>query len=108
VPVVRTGLLAGETLKLTVVILGFSDPGAALYWRPLGTGQFAKVPLTHVARGVYTVTLPAEATKADFEYYVEAQRQVATRPDGSHLMGHVRFPPTAPALNQTVVVVEAK
>jgi len=108
VPVVRTSLVAGETLKLTVVMLGFSDPGAALYWRPLGTGQFAKVPLKHVQRGVYTVTLPAEATKADFEYYVEAQCQVATRLDGSHLMGHMRFPATAPALNQTVVVVEAK
>jgi len=108
VPVVRTCLVAGEPLKLTVLMLGVKNPDAALYWRPLGTGQFAKVALKHVERGVYTVTLPAEATKADFEYYVEAHYQVATRLDGTHLMGRSTFPPTAPALNQTVVVVEAK
>ena len=47
-----------------------------------------------MARGVYAVTLPAEATTADFEYYIEAT--VA----GKRLV----FPPTAPAMNQTVVV----
>ena len=40
------------------------------------------MPLAHVARGVYTVTLPAEAVKADFEYYVQAdgRRQIAGLP----------------------------
>jgi hypothetical protein len=48
---------------------------------------------------VYRVTLPAEATKADLEYYV----QVAAG-DGREL----RFPAAAPSLCQTVVVVRGE
>jgi hypothetical protein len=55
--------------------------------------------LQHVARGVYQVTLPAEASKADFEYYVQA-----TTAGGAKLS----FPAAAPSLNQSVVVVNAK
>jgi hypothetical protein len=94
VPEVRTGITAGEPLSVKVIVLGVKPDAADLYWRPLGAGAFAKTPLVHVARGVYTVALPAEAVKADFEYYVEAVS------GGSKLV----FPPTAPALNQTVVV----
>jgi hypothetical protein len=108
VPVVRTSIIAGESLKLTVMILGFGSRSGDLYWRPLGKGDFARVPLTHIARGVYAVTLPAEATKADFEYYVEAEHRVATRLDGSPISGRTRFPATAPAINQTVVVAGEK
>jgi hypothetical protein len=97
VPVVRTSLLAGERLGLTVILAGATSGDAAVYWRPLATGEFGKMRLAHVARGVYTVTLPPEATKADFEYYVQAGC------DGGQTL---RWPPTAPALNQTVVVVE--
>ncbi len=91
---VRTGLVAGETLKLTVILLGLKPQTAELHWRPLGTGVYAKMPLTHVARSVYTVVLPVEAAAADFEYYVQA-----TTSDKS-----LMFPPTAPAINQTVVI----
>jgi len=47
-----------------------------------------------VARGVYTVTLPADAVKSDFEYYVQA------------LIGQrtIQFPATGAALPQTVIV----
>ena len=99
VPVVRTALVAGEPLNLTVLVSGVKPPAAdagALYWRALGAGQFAKVPLAHVARGVYRVTLPAQAAAADFEYYVQVTA------DGAKLS----FPPTAPVLNQSVVVVQ--
>lgn len=96
VPEVRTSLVAGEPLKLTVIVLGGKPQAAELCWRSLGPGEYAKVPLRHVARGVYTVTLPPEAVKDDFEYYVRAV--VGGRP--------LVFPPTAPSLNQTVVVVE--
>ena len=88
--------MAGETLRLTVIVLGAKPQAAELCWRPLGGDAMAKVPLAHVARGVYTVTLPAEAVKADFEYYVRAEA------GGKSLV----FPPTAPAMNQTVVVGE--
>jgi hypothetical protein len=94
VPAVRTGIVSGEAFKLTVTILGGQPEEAVVCWRPLGVGQFAKTPLRHVARGVYAVTLPAEAAGADFEYYVQAT--VGGKP--------LVFPPTAPALNQTVVV----
>jgi hypothetical protein len=96
VPEVRTGIVAGEAFKLTVIVLGAKPQAGELCWRPLGGDAFAKTPLVHVARGVYTVALPAEAVKADFEYHVQATA------DGKSLI----FPSTAPAMNQTVVVVE--
>ena len=52
------------------------------------------MPLTHVARGVYTVTLPPEAVKADFEYYIQGKSGDKT----------LQFPPAGSALPQTVVV----
>ena len=94
-PTVRTGILAGEALKLNVLLPGIEPREAALYWRPLGSGDFAKTPLVHAARSVYNVALPPEATKADLEYYIRVD-------DGK---GHVlHYPATAPKLNQTVVV----
>ncbi len=94
VPVVRTSVAPGEKLCLTVVVLGGKPENARLRFRPLGKGDFAAVPLKHVARGAYTVTLPTEALTADFEYYIEAT--VAGKP--------LVFPPTAPEMCQTVVV----
>jgi hypothetical protein len=46
-----------------------------------------------VARGVYEVTIPAQSD--DFEYYIEAQTPI----------GNATYPVTAPAINQTVVVL---
>jgi hypothetical protein len=101
VPVVRTALVAGEPLPLTVLILGPQPSGGVLSWRRLGEqgSAFAAIPLSHVARGVWTVTLPPVATRSDFEYFV----QVST---GNNQVLH--FPCTAPEMNQTVVVTEAK
>lgn len=96
VPELRTAISAGESLKLTVIVLGPRPQTAELCWRPLGRGDYAKVPLTHVARGVYSVALPAAALTADFEYYVEA----------SAGQQKLRFPATGAALPQTVVVCE--
>jgi len=70
-----------------------------LHWRPMGTGALAEMPLRHVARGVYEIALPPEATKADLEYYVEATTAAGVT---------LRFPPTAPTMNQTVVVVKSE
>ncbi len=93
---VRTGIVSGDRFRLSVTILGGEPAAAAVYWRPLGSGDFSTTPLEHVARGVYKATLPAEAVKADFEYYVQAT--VGDKP--------LVFPPTAPALAQSVVVEE--
>ncbi len=109
VPTVRTGILAGESLKLTVLLPGIDGHHvghhvpmvgvgeAALYWRPLGSGEFAKAPLAHEVRSVYQVSLPPEAAKADLEYYIRVD-------DGKGNILH--YPATAPKLNQTVVVEE--
>ena len=82
-------------MKLKVIILSEAPPRAAnLHWRKLGERRFAAVPLKLVARGVYSVLLPAGA-KDDFEYYIQVEPQRGQT---------VCYPATAPKLNQTVVV----
>lgn len=94
VPAKRTRLSSGESLQLKVILLGSNQTmQTKLYWRPLGKGTYGSVPLKHVARAVYTVTLPP--VRADLEYYIQAETK-----DGSA----IRWPVTAPDLNQTVVV----
>jgi len=95
VPTVRTALDAGEDLNLRIIILAEKPPRAAgVFVRPLGRGEFARVPLAHVARGVHSARITPPGGE-DFEYYVEA-----AAPDG----GAVRWPVTAPQMCQTVVV----
>ena len=80
---------------LKVIILSEAPPRTAtLCWRKLGQRRFEKLPLKLVARGVYSVQLPAGA-KDDFEYYIQAEPERG-KP--------VYFPATAPKINQTVVV----
>ncbi len=97
VPTVRTSVNPGEALDLRVLILSEDKPkDAAVYWRELGQGGFAKVRLSPVARGVHLAKLgAAQASQEALEYYVEVQPRVGKA---------VRFPATAPKLNQTVVV----
>jgi hypothetical protein len=95
VPTKRTSLAFNEASSLKVIILSEAPPRAAtLLWRKLGEQRFAAIPLKLVARGVYSVQLPA-GQKDDFEYYIEAEPERGQP---------VHFPATAPKLNQTVVV----
>jgi hypothetical protein len=88
-------LTSGEDLRLKVIVIG-KAASPVLRWRPLDEGGFSEVALEHVARGVYTAKIPADRiADSDFEYYVRAAA------DGAP----VRFPATAPAMNQTVVVM---
>jgi len=101
VPTVRSSLLEGEPLTLKVIVLDekILAPSSlsALHWRRLGTGSFSKVPLQHLARGVYTVEIPgSQIAGADIEYYVEVQLA-----DGES----VHWPATAGTINQTVVIM---
>lgn len=96
IPRIRTCLVAGEPLRLTAMVLGAKPAEGAVSWSPLGAGQWRKTPLRHVARGVYEVELPPEAARADFEYYVSIETD----------RGTLTLPPTAPTLNQSVVVVD--
>jgi hypothetical protein len=95
VPVVRTSLCAGETLRIPAVVLGTRPVVARCYWRTLGAESFRSAALTHRARGVYEVELPPDEIDGDLEYYLEVTA------DDQQL----RFPVTAPALNQTVVLI---
>jgi len=95
-PTVRSSLTAGEDLKLKVIFLAQNQPkDAALYWRPMGKHKFNRIALKHIARGVYSVKIPADRIKADLEYYIKA--------DSAD--GRITFPATAPNINQTVVVI---
>ncbi len=107
VPTVRNSLLAGEDLRLKVIVLAQNQPNKAfLYWRPMGTDKYDRIPLGHVAgfpqggapRGVYSVTIPAGQIKeADLEYHIKV-----TAEDGRD----ITFPATAPGMNQTVVIMQ--
>ncbi len=94
VPTLRGQMAPGERLHIPVILLGGAQSGD-LYWRPLGQGLFRKLPLTHVARSVYEVTLPPASGKISaLEYYIQCGTS----------SGVLRFPATAPTMNQTVVV----
>ncbi len=95
VPTVRSMINTGESLKIRAIVQGAKPSEVAILTRSMGKGEYTKRTLTHVARGVYQVTLPAEMIGADLEYYIDAATD-----DGKHLY----FPATAPRLNQTVVV----
>jgi hypothetical protein len=94
VPTVRTLANSGERLTLKVIALNKTPVNkATLYWRPLGERKYRVVPVKHVSRAVFSVTMPAAT--ADFEYYIQA-----------NIAGgrSIAWPVTAPALSQTVVV----
>jgi hypothetical protein len=99
VPTVRGSLNTGEDLKLKVIILAKKQPeDAFLYWRPIGTDNYTMVALTHIARGVYSVTIPArEIKETDLEYHIKVNV------DDKH---SIYFPAAAPQIDQTVVVIQ--
>jgi len=100
VPTVRSSLSVGEDLQLKVIILTAAAPkDAALYFRPMGKGNFEKILLNHIARGVYSVRIVASQINADLEYYIKVNTT-----DGQQST----FPATAPEINQTVVVMKEK
>ena len=71
VPTDRTALEPGEPLRLEAIVLGGAPAKSVqLAWRPMGTGNWATVPLAPAGRGVWRVSLPSTGT--DFEYAVEA------------------------------------
>ena len=96
VPTMRTSLNNGEDLKLKVIILSQNRiEDAALYWRAMGKGTYNRMPLKHIARGVYSVMIPANQIKEDIEYYVRARATDSQQ---------ITFPASAPHINQTIIV----
>ncbi|MBI9063416.1 MAG: hypothetical protein JEZ14_15645 [Marinilabiliaceae bacterium] len=99
VPAARTQADEGEELTLKVIILDQERPEkAALYYRLLGQKKYKKIPLKHVGRAVYKVTLPA-AQKESVEYHIKA-----TIGNGKTLY----WPATAPQMNHTIVTMPIK
>ena len=98
VPTVRGSLMAGEDLKLKIIFLDKHKPeDAALYWRPMGRGDFKKIALNHVARGVYSVEINADRIqKRDLEYYVKVSPAEAA---------DLTFPAGGLRMTQTVVTM---
>ena len=97
-PTQRTSLGTKETFNLKVLILSEKDPASAVFhWRHLGRFGYQKLPLVHVARGVWNVRVPPEAIEGtDWEYYIKVVPEKG-KP--------VYFPPTTPQLNRTVVMM---
>ncbi len=96
VPTIRTSLNKGEQLTMKVIVLDKTDAkGGTLYWRKMGEGDYNKLPLAHINRAVYNVQFPILENDA-IEYYIKAETA-----EGELLT----WPPTAPELNQTIVVM---
>lgn len=97
VPTARTNATASESPTLKIIILDNKKPKhATLYWRRLGSRQdYSAINLTHLARAVYSVSLPM--LTQDIEYHIK----VITADDKK-----LYFPATAPTMNQTVVVTK--
>jgi hypothetical protein len=96
VPSRRSVVEPGEPLTIRVIVLDNLPPkSASLRWRPMGRGAWQSLPLKQMARAVHTVTLPMDGNES-LEYYIEAETSVGAM---------LRWPPTAPKLNQTVVVM---
>jgi hypothetical protein len=94
VPTVRTGLEAGEPLRLEAIVLGDAPArSVTLRWRSMGVGSWSIMPFASVRRGVWRATLPAPAV--DLEYVVEAESGRGTA---------LRFPAAGAASPQTVIV----
>jgi hypothetical protein len=98
VPTVRTGVLAGESLTVKVILLGLEPTNLALYCRPLGSDKFMKMETATTPRshGQYSFKLTPAVENGDFEYYVEASDSKTT----------LKFPATAPQRCQSVIVVK--
>ena len=95
VPTIRTSVAAGEILQLKIMVLDRDQAkSVSLQYRQLGTGTWQKMEAKHVARSIWTVTVPAATT--DFEYHVIATTASDTK---------LTWPTTAPQLNQSVIVL---
>ncbi len=97
VPTVRSSVRPGESLQFRVLILSQQPlTEVSLLWRRMGAGEYHRIALSRVDRGVYMACVPGEAAHEDgFEYYVVAS---------THDKQQAVFPPTAPRINQTIVI----
>jgi hypothetical protein len=94
VPTVRSVARKDEAIALRFIVLDSRPANAVtLVWRPLGAGDFRRLPAQLQARATYHVPLPR--SEESFEYRIEVQTA-----DEKTIL----WPATAPEMNQTVVV----
>jgi hypothetical protein len=94
VTAVRTLALAGEPLRLRIVVLDSRPPEkVTVYSRPMGQGAYLATAAEFRGGGVFAAALPA--LSGDTEYYV-----LARTASGRSLA----WPATAPRIAQTIVV----
>ncbi len=98
VPTNRTLLEKQTDFNLKIICLTETPVvSSSLYWKKLDAKEFIQVPLSHVDRGVYHVKIAAKDIKRqDFEYYVRVENDSEAK----------IYPPTAPDINQIVVILE--
>lgn len=101
VPTVRTSAHAGESVTVRVILAGTAAPARAeLLWRPMGTGDYQRLPLDHRARRVFEGTLPAlTAERSAIEYRIE------TRSDDGSAM---HWPASERGIGQTIVLFDGE
>ncbi|MBI4558032.1 MAG: hypothetical protein HY706_10665 [Candidatus Hydrogenedentes bacterium] len=97
-PTVRTSLASGEPLNIRAVALHQAAAReGTLLWRTMGARMWHKQPLAVAARSTLVGQLSARQIRdRDLEYYIRVKFE-----DGTTL----HWPPTAPRLNQTVVIM---
>ena len=70
-----TDIFGGRDLELNSIYFEPQKPGSKaagnLFWRSSGGTQFASLPLVQTDPTHFKVTLPATATQAPFDYYLE-------------------------------------
>ena len=94
----RSSVARGQALALPIIALDKAPmKSVSVRFRPLGPGDWQTIAARHVSRAVWNVTLPGAAD--DFEYYIQAETAGGTM---------VRWPATAPDLNQTVVTMKGR
>jgi hypothetical protein len=94
-PELRTAIDKGESFNMQVIITEASPAKAVLKYRLLGESKYQTIDLQTVERCVYQANIPADRILGDFEYYIEVKKQSGET---------MRFPATAPTINQTVVI----
>jgi hypothetical protein len=96
VPTVRTQITRGENLPVRMILYGINPEEAVLEYKTLGEKSLNRINFRNTGRGVYRAEIPAEALGDDFEYHITVREK-----NGNTFI----WPATAPARNQTVVIM---
>ncbi len=90
-----SALQKGDNFQIRVRILSnAASIQGKLMWRKLGDTIYQEIPLTHMARNVFEINVPATTFEDDFEYYVEVNCDE----------NPLTYPATAKEINCSVVL----